>query len=451
MEVQAQTSAAAEETASPTAFRSEAARLSLPAAALADAAAPPSPGALDEADSRVKPLLWLARLLIGAGLVFGLGGLVFSAFAPPASSRVRQISLDLIVAALAVLPIATSLQGLEALKRPLSDALFPEVLRAGLSSSFGSAGLMAAAALAFGLAAWGAKSWRRALSLAALAAAAVSLAFGGWALAGEAPGLTRAMEVLHMGGAVFWIGALLPLGFLLARRTLRSEEILAGFSQWAPYAAAVMAVSGIWLAISRLGESGSALSRVSPPASALLLLAAAGLAFWSRARLTRPALAGGVSARRRLRDSIALSALLILGGVLLGGLWRHAAPQAPAVETAAAFVAAPVADPVVGRLTGHGAEAEIRLSPDQAGLARVELRLKDSAAGPLEAAAVKLGFSDSAEAPARIFYEAAPAEPGLWRIEAARIPAPGLWRVDAEARLDGLQLRRLSGEIEIAR
>lgn len=416
--------------------------------------APPLPSsspAAAEAESWVGPLLRLARLTIYAGLAFGLGGLVFSFLTPSPLRRVRQIGQDLIAAALVALPISVSLAGLELLKRPLSDAIFPEVWRAGLLSSSGSTALMAAAALALGLIGWSWRAWRGPFALAALAAAAVSLGFGGQTDA-AAPRLVVATQ---MSGLLLLAGALLPLGLLLARPTRRATERLARFSGWLPWVVAATAASGLWLAAASLGRPGPRWTTGSGAfllAQILLLLCVAGLAFWSRARLARPFLAGAASGGRRLRDAVALAATLIFCALVMTVGWRLAPSAPPPAEAPETLLAASSPEgSASGRLTGHGAEGEIRISPQSTGPVRIDLRLRDLDDAPLKAIALRIGFAPSAEEPARLFYEAEPLEDGLWRVKEAHLPALGDWRVEAEARLDALQLRRLVGEIGIGR
>ncbi|MDD2869215.1 CopD family protein [Neomegalonema sp.] len=421
-------------------------------------AAPPAL-APSQADSRLKPLVWLTRALTYAGLFFGLGGAVFGALVPPLPARARQIAQDLGVAGLIALPLSVSLQGLDALGRPLNDAIHPEVWRAGLATSSGSMALMAAAALALGLLALALPKWRPPLALAGLAAGASALALGGQAAAAAPQWLTRPAVFLHAAGLVVWIGALAPLGFLLARSTPQASAALGRFSRWLPWALAPVVVSGIALAAVRLGRPGPGwltayglllLCKI------LLLLLLLALALWSRRRLMEPALEGSAPARRRLRDAVGLAAALTLGMLGLTAGLRAAAPprvltqQAGTLPALNAPAAAPAAEGVLGRLEGPEARAEIRAEPGHAGPLRIDLRLASPESGPLEAQALRIGFSRPQSGIEPFFYVAKREPDGLWRVERALLPLSGLWRVEAEARLSRFEIARLEGEIEIA-
>lgn len=278
--------------------------------------------------------------MVYAGLFFGLGGLLFGALTSALPLRARQICLDLMTAAAVALPVSVGLHGLERLGRPLSDALFPEVWRAGFFSAYGSAVLAALAALALGLLALGLRRWRGPLALGALASAA-----GFFALSlptGEAASQigTRLFGFLHAAGLMVWLGALAPLGFSLVRRTPRALAALERFASWSPYAAALALLSGGALTAARLGWPGASW----PTSSGLLSLgwlALLGALFaatlWSLRRLTGPALEGSPRARLRLRDSLGLQAALALGALSLvaGARLPEAAPTSAPTDLAA--------------------------------------------------------------------------------------------------------------------
>lgn len=414
------------------------------------AAAPaPAPSSVRPAEASpiFAPLLWLMRLLIGAGLVFGLGGVVFGALAPPLPRRAGQMCQDLMAAALVALPVSVSLEGAAALGRPLNDALFPEVWRAGLAAS-GSWTLVAASALAFGLAALGWRSQRPFLALAGLLTAATALASSALG-AGDGPRwLTRSAAFLLALGAILGAGAAIPLAFHLRRRAEDSAAAAALALKGFLPVAALTAASGLGLAAVRLGWPGA--DWLKPGGLTLLgglglLLALLGGALWIR-RLGSPAvLVRSRSGRRRLRGMLEAATVLMAGLLVLGAAWRFAAP---AGTTAAPDGAGGFA---LGLLTGPEARAEVLATPERAGLLRLDLGLKTPDSEPLAAEAMRVALFLPGSGMEKVFYDAARGADGLWRVEDASLPRPGLWRLEAEARLEGPRTARLQGELEIER
>ena len=317
------------------------------------------PGAMETGG--VKTLSWLARALTYGGLFLGLGGVLFGAILPPLPARARQICLDLITAALIALPVSVALRGLEILGRPLTEILFPEVWRAGLASPTGATALMAAASLALGVLALGMPRWRPHLAGGALTGGALALALSAPAQDAGLRWLTRPMEFLHLGGAALWIGALLPLAFLLTRRTPRAMSALAWLARWLPWLLGPIALSGLILAAAQLGAPSAAW--LTPYGGLLLgklflLVAAFLLALWIRLGLTAPTLEGSGAARIELRRSLWLQLALMLGVLGLSAGWRFMTPpRVLAAETEIAAARESVEQGGFLSLMGGGVEA----------------------------------------------------------------------------------------------
>jgi copper transport protein len=344
-------------------------------------------GAAAPAASGLAPAIWLDRLLLYAGLLAGVGGALFGAAVAPLRPAARAAARKALWLALAALPVALALQGLDVAGAPWS-ALFqpwgpgPAVWAAALDTSYGTSVVLMAAAVLAALCALRCHSPRppRGASAAARSQAATSATSGSGANAnanahaGIDPGahasahavtapiarsrlpavalaaalllaaafaasghassaapawLARPAVFLHTLAVLCWAGSLLPLIVLLRADNAGAARALMRFSRLIPAVLIVLAASGASLALMQVDKPASlwrtayGLVLCAKLALVLILL---GLAAINRYRLTDAALAGAEQPRRKLRRMIRIEALLVLAILAVVALWRFTPP-----------------------------------------------------------------------------------------------------------------------------
>jgi copper transport protein len=273
--------------------------------------------------------IWLMRLLVYAGLFFGVGGAVFRAWIAPGSTTGRRLAEPLLMVGAIAAVLSLGLQGLDALGLPLAALATPATWAAGAGTSLSPAVLAAVLAMALGI---GAESTRgnmaRWLSAAALAGVGLSLAVTGHAGTADPQWLTRSAVFIHATTIALWTGALVPLGLLLRGGAPEALAALRRFSRIMPPAIAALILAGLTLAVIQLGSPAhlidTAYGRVLL-AKAALLAAVFALAAYNRWRLT-PAVEADALAAPRLARAIVIEAALVLAVLCVVGLWRFTPP-----------------------------------------------------------------------------------------------------------------------------
>lgn len=398
-------------------------------------------------DRMVSALLWLTRALLYICLFGGIGGALFAVVAP-APPLARRLSLGLSGAGFFLVPASLGLQGLDALGLPAAAFFDGHVWSTALSTSYRSTAMVLGLAFMFAIAATAVTGslvvW---LGVPAGLSAALALALSGHASAAAPQWLTRPAVFMHIGGIMFWIGALVPLLLLLRQETARADQALRRFSRAIPFAVAVLVLSGLILALVQMGPPGAAW--LTPygfilAAKLALLVALFGLALWNRVGLTGPALNGEQSARLHLRRSIAVEMALVL--VILGLVagWRFTPPPRALAETAE--IAA--AEPVMEHLVDGDTMVMLTITPGKAGPVEIELFVGDLTHAPKQAQSVSLILAAPELGIEAIKREAVP-DAGVWRVSDLTIPLAGVWAVEVEVRLGRFELARLRGDIVI--
>ncbi|OAM79944.1 CopD family protein [Devosia elaeis] len=405
-------------------------------------------GALPEiaiASPATALLLWAAKAVLFAGLFFGLGGAIFALVAP-LPARGGGVIAGLAGLGLLAAPLSLGLHGADALGRDPGGIFAASTWSAGYSTSYGLTTLLLAAALALGLVSL---VRFRLLALLAWPLAALALAISGHAGAAEPQWLTRSAVILHIGGILFWAGALLPLLFWLKSRSDDADRALAQFSRLVPLAIAPILVSGLVLGVVQLGPPGPAW--LTPygyilAAKLALLVLLFGLALWNRFRLTRPALGGEAKARLLLRRSILaeIGLVLVIFGLAAG--WRFTPP--PRAIALAQAAEAALAVPAYAHAMDDRVMADIVVTPGRAGPVAIDIAVVDLAGAPLVPLSVDLTLAAPALNIEPFKVPAIPAG-GLWRVEGQSIPLPGLWELVLDIRLDRFTLARIGAEIQI--
>jgi copper transport protein len=377
---------------------------------------------LSNSDSpRLKTAIWIARLAIYLGLFVGVGGAFFAGWIQPlAGGGPGAVSVATSLVALAALVVSIGLQGLDVLDAAPSALATSDVWRSGARGSFGLAAAIAATALLLGLLSLRARGTAaRVSSFAALVGAALALAATGHAAKADPRLLTTLSVFLHGASLVFWIGALVPLGFALGGPREAAVDALMRFSRWIPLAVAALLASGILLAIVQLSRLDALWTtdygRVLTAKIVLVGMLLA-LALWNRLRLT-PLVASAERKRRWLQRSIAAELVLVV--VILGivGLWRFTPPPR---------ALASAADDFFTHLHTEKAMANVTVSPGHAGPVAITVQLETTDERPLAAAAVSVTLSNPDIGIEPAVVQARRMDDGRWRATMAA-PVAGRW------------------------
>lgn len=409
----------------------------------------PSPGvsaaAVEVIDWPVRVAIWIARLVLYAGLFMGVGGAFFARWIGAPSRPAARLGAGLIIAGLVAVPLSVGFQGLDALDATLRNLPEPVVWRTGLSTSYGLTAQIALAALAMGLGAFGLKGLvGKLLSLAALLLAGGALAASGHAGAAHPQALTRPAVFLHGVGIAFWAGALIPLGAAFASRASDAVAALRRFSVLAPFAVLPLVAAGLLLAVVQLGSLDALWTTAYGAvllAKAALLIPLFALAAVNRVRLTAPAERGETTAIAHLRRSICAEIVLILAIFAVAAVWRFTPP--PRV------LAAVAAEPASVHIHTSAAMADLTIAPGRAGPVSASIVILTGEFGPLDARAVTLVLSNPAAGFGPIRVSATKPGDGTWRVDALTLPRPGRWSVRIAILGPDDAPRELEGEIEI--
>jgi len=404
-------------------------------------------GAGSKADPGVRAALWSARLLLSLGLFVGVGGVFFLAWVSPDLSvggTERVLAGCLSMGAIAAL-LSLGLQGLDALGEPLKALATSAPWTAGLRTSFGLT--VAIGMAAFFLASFGHRGparTARAFSLAALIGVGLSLASSGHAGAAAPQWLTRPALFVHAIGIAYWVGALVPLAFVVRKVPRQALSIVRRFSAGALMAVAALMLAGLVLAVIQV-ESPANLMRTAYgwvlSAKTLLVMGLLGLAAVNRLRLT-PALGvpghtGGTWLVRSVVAEIVL-ATAILG---LVGLWRFTPPPralAPAAEAAAS---------VSIHLHSPRIMAQVTLSPGLAGTNGAKMVIASGRAEPIAPKEVTLVLSKPDAGIEPLERRARNVGRDGWQVDGLVLPQAGSWQVRIDILIDDFEKATLEGSV----
>ena len=413
--------------------------------------APPDPAAAllrPASDPACQAAVWASRAALTAGMLFGVGGALFLAFAggPPLPRARRVVGGALGLAAVAA-PFAVALQGLDALGLPLSALPQGATLAAGLASPYTLT--VAGAVLAAGLAAVSLAApslvMRRLTGLIALAVLAFAVSLSGHASTAPPEAITHRAVSVHVAAAAVWVGALVPLALLLAAGASETAtRALASFSRIVPWAVVALVLTGGFLAAVQVRapaalwetDYGRVLLAKLALVAAMLALAAV-----NRWRLTKPALAGDAAARRRLVRVIAVEAVLAVAVVGTLSLWRFTPPPRALAAAAAA--------PVEVHIHTDAGMATLTLAPGRAGPLAVEIALATADFGALPAKEVRATFANEAAGIEPIRRPATAAN-GVWRVDGLTLPVAGVWTVRLDVLVSDFETLRLDGTVTLS-
>ncbi|WP_246088427.1 copper resistance CopC/CopD family protein [Phreatobacter stygius] len=403
-------------------------------------------GMFADAGASLGWAIWLSRFGVYLGLFAGIGGAFFMAVLAsarqPAPAALAALGLGL-ASAIASLGV----QGLDLLGLGFGDLATSAPWRAALATSLGpSLGLGAAAMLA-GLAALICRSDRlaRVLAVSGLIGVGLSLAATGHAAHAPPQVLTRSAVFLHGIGAAYWAGALLPLA-LMARRP--GPELLAALSRFSRLAVplvAVLALSGLGLAVIQLDRPAALIDTAyGQVLTAKLVLVALllALAAFNRFRLT-PALPRAPSNTRALIRSIGAEVVLVLAILGLVAGWRFTPPPRVTAAVAAARV------PVNLHIHTDKGMVDIVVSPGAVGPNSFDLQFLSADFGLLAPRDVRLTLAQSARGIAPFMRRATRRADGNWELRDMVLPFAGRWQVTVDAYVTDFDLVTLDGELEV--
>jgi len=390
-----------------------------------------APAEAAQSDLSVRIGLWTARLLLLAGLVFGVGGVAaMSGLAGTQQMPGRRFVTLALLAGLCAAPGMIAFQGLDALAEPLPGILKPEVWQAGLwATSYGIATLVAAAALLLGYGA--VQSGRqlffgRVYAIVALALLGTAVAASGHASAAPPHWLTVPAVFFHAVAVALWLGALVPLGLVLARRD--AAVALKRFSTAIPAVIAVLLVSGGTIAIVQV-RAIAALWQTNYGLILMVKLAlVAGmflLSLFNRYALTAPAAAGDAKAAMRLRRSIPAEIVLGTAALAVLGLWRFTPPPRSIAENPALYEVQEV------RAAKDGVTALLTIRPPIVGPVRVEVGELLLDGKPFEPMSVNVELDKPSYGIGPFAHEARRINTGAFHADGFVLPLDGFWVVRA--------------------
>ncbi|MGE0500126.1 MAG: copper resistance protein CopC [Rhizobiaceae bacterium] len=408
----------------------------------------PSQGALptlpDGLGDSERAAMWLSRLASYLGLFLGVGGAFFLAIIAP-EARARWTSMPFVAVGLLALPMALALQGLDALGSTLGSVLDPAAWRAGFATSYGATAAIAFAALllAAGSLCVRPVPLRRSLATVALLGVGSALAASGHASAAAPQGLMCPAVFLHAVSIAFWIGALMPLGMLLAGRDPGAGVALRRFSAVIPLVVAALAISGATIAVVQVEQPAAlASTRYGQILLAKLALVAVllGMAAYNRWELTKPAAQGSQTASKGLGRSALIEAGLAAVILALAAGWRFTPP--PRV------LAIEAAKPAFTHIHIGTAMADVSVAPGRVGEVEVLVFPMHPDMRPLEAKEVIVEFSLPEAGVEPLRRKAERIETGGWTAELA-LPLPGAWTVKLEVMVSDFDKVTMDAPVEI--
>jgi copper transport protein len=382
----------------------------------------PAPSVVDTESMAVRVAIWMTRLVIYVGLFVGAGGAFFLAWIgrnQPMRGARRVVAAATLAGILGLL-VSIGFQGLDALAAPLSALALSAVWSTGAHGSFGWSVLIAGLSLFAGLLSLRLRRpLSRPMSAAALLGVGVALSASGHAATADPRIVAMVAVIAHGTALAFWIGALVPLAFVLCRG---DEAIgpLKAFSFAAPFAVALLLASGLTLSVIQLQhlaalwttDYGRVLIAKLSLVGLLLLLA-----LWNRSVLTPGVLVGQALSQRRMRTSIAVEVVLIVAVLGVVGLWRFTPPPR--------LLAASV-DNFFLHVHTERAMANVTISPGSAGPVEIDVQLETPSEQLLNAMELSVTLSNPDLGIEPTTAQARRISDGQWHVSMTA-PVAGRW------------------------
>jgi copper transport protein len=396
-------------------------------------------------DWSLRSAIWIGKLLLYAGLFLGAGGAFALAWLGGEKRCGQRAVTTATLLGLVAAPVSLGLQGLDALGAPLARFIEPVVWKTALETSFGWTVLIALVALGLALLSLQApRVLARLFALAGLAGVGAALAASGHASAAEPQWLTRPLVFLHGTAIAFWAGALVPLGLALRREPAEAKTFLRRFSRAILPVVAVLAASGIVLAIIQVQQPAALIDtsygRLLLVKLALLLFLFT-LAAVNRWTLTAPAEAGDTEVQRRLARSIRIEVVIVLAVFGVAAGWRFTPPPRA--------LAVAAAQPVSIHIHTLKAMADLSITPGHAGQVAASIMIMTGDFGPLDAKQVTLVLSKPDSGIEPIKRPATKPGDGTWRVDNLVIPLPGRWNARLDILVSDFEIVKIEAPIEI--
>ena len=414
--------------------------------ALFSIGAPSAPPVVGQAvDWTLRAAIWVGKLLLYAGLFLGIGGTFALTWLAEDGRPGQRFVAAALLLGLVGAPLSLGLQGLDGLGAPLARFASSAVWKTAMETSFVWTVLIGLIALGLALLSLaGPSSLRKLLAALALLGVGAALAASGHASAAEPRCLTRPLVFLHGTAIAFWAGALMPLGLALRQQPAGAKSFLRRFSRAILPVVAVLAASGIVLAIIQV-QHPAALIETSYGRLLLLKLALLlflfTLAAVNRWTLTEPAEAGDTEVQRRLARSIRIEVVIVLAifGVAAG--WRFTPPPRA--------LAIAAAQPVSIHIHTLQAMADLSITPGHAGQTAASMVIMTGDFGPLDAKQVTLVLSKPESGIEPIKRPATKPSDGTWRVDNLVIPLPGRWNVRLDILVSDFEMVKIEAPIDI--
>lgn len=384
--------------------------------------------------------IWLARAIMLAGLLFGIGGAISDGLLKPMSPRLRPVISGVALVGGFAAAASVGLQGLDMLDIGLSDLGSAVAWKTGWQTTFGyTASILAIAGLFAAIAVFLPLRLARvitaillvvAVGCAAIASGHAATALPAWAM--------RPAVFLHVVAAVLWIGALIPLV------AARDHALLRRFSHVAPVIVSVLILSGVMIAVVQVEH----VENLITTNYGRLLLAKLGLvavlliiAAVNRWCFTRPAVAGDAITGRRLKQLISLEIVVsvILIAVVAG--WRFTPP--PRVLDAIARA------PVHLHIHTLPAMADVTITPGHAGPVSVSVMTMTGEFAALEPKEIEIELSDRQAGIEPIRRMLEKRKDGLWHLDGLIMPIGGRWTVKLDLLVTDFDMLHLDGEVTL--
>lgn len=404
-----------------------------------------APAVPEVVDRGLRSAIWIGKIFLYVGLFLGVGGAFAIAWLAKGGRSGRRFVITAILCGLVAAPLSLGFQGLDALGAPLVRLAQPGVWQAGLGTSFGRTVLVALVALGLGLLTLvGPRGGAKLFALAGLAAVGAALAASGHASAAEPRWLTRPMMFLHGAGIAFWTGALTPLGLAMRWKPVEAAPFLRRFSQAILPVVAVLAATGIVLAVIQVQAPAALLETAYGRLlliKLVLLFFLFTLAATNRWKLTGPAEAGETEVQRRLFRSIGIEMLIVLAifGVAAG--WRFTPPPRAlaiaAVQPASVHIHTPKA------------MADLSITPGHVGPVAASIVIMTGDFGPLDASQVTLVLSKTDSGIEPIKRAATKPGDGTWRVDDLVVPVPGRWTARLDILVSDFEIVKIEAPIDI--
>lgn len=286
---------------------------------------------------------------------------------------------------------------------------------------------------------------------------AVTASFAVWGHARELTprALALGADVVHVGAAALWLGGLVGLAMVLARRSADTVDATAGiigrFSQMALWSVLALTVAGTALTV--IGSDADLHAIVSTTWGRLVLakigLAAIviAVAAWNRRSLV-PALVRGdepdtrPTRWRRLLRAIRVEVVLLVVVVCLTAILVNVPPARTAVADGSGRVSR-----TQGVDTGTVA---LTVDPAVAGTNTIEFRYTDSSGRAVDlATSATIEFSQPSAGLAPITRRVPSSGPGVFVISGNELSIPGTWTIAIAVRTGDFTEQRASFDVEI--